>query len=167
MLGLKLNQVSERGQCSLNRAVKTLALLTWNIGSLPGRETFLFRLWICNITWKKTRIFMAQRKSIPSIFVHLYGDRTPLLIIIQYHTGAKNQYLVHLQAWHLNLKWYNIYFLFWFEHLSSIILCWVQFVDSSVYLDELKPEQNGRHFAYNIFKCIFPNETFVFWFTVD
>ena len=31
---------------------------------------------------------------------------------------------------------------------------------SRIFITTLRPEQNGRHFAYNIFKCIFWNENF-------
>ena len=33
---------------------------------------------------------------------------------------------------------------------------------ATVHLTHLLPKQNGRHFAYNIFKCIFMNEIFLF-----
>ena len=47
-------------------------------------------------------------------------------------------------------------------------ICWQQFIlihislknvpNGPVDINSLRPRQNGRHFAYNIFKCIFLNE---------
>ena len=62
--------------------------------------------------------------------------------------------LIHFSTW---VEYWKIYIYFFMIplniHLADWSLCtWLRFIKT------LRPRQNGRHFPYDIFKCIFLNE---------